>query len=145
MAKVRAVNISRERSSNKIPQPRVLLQAGFGIEGDAHAGPGPREVSLLAWEKIEQVRAQGIPAGPGDFAENITTQGIDMSTVNVGTMLRVGEALLEVSGIGKPEWKPGDYSFKGRALLAEEGVFARVIQGGLVKSGDAVIIEEKKR
>ncbi len=143
-AYVHAVNISRERSSSKTPQDRVVLQAGLGLQGDAHAGPGPREVSILAWEKIEQTHAQGIHAGPGDFAENITTQGLDMSMVNVGTILRVGEALLEVSGTGKPEWKPGDYSFNGRALLAEEGLFARVIEGGLVKPGDIVIIEKEK-
>lgn len=144
MGRIISVNISKQRSSGKKPESSVLLKEEYGIEGDAHAGKaGTRHVSILAWENILEMKSKGIDAGPGDFAENITTEGIDMAAFKVGAKIRLGQqALVEIIGIGKPEWKPGDYNFKGEALLAERGAFARILAGGLVKPGDAIIIEE---
>jgi MOSC domain-containing protein YiiM len=145
LATVRSVNISQQRHGGKIPQSRILLEPEFGIKGDAHAGPGERQVSILAWEMVEKFNRQGFKARPGDFAENITTESLDTSSLEIGSNLTVGETLLKISGIGKPEWKPGDYSFKGKALLAEKGIFARVLQGGWIKPGDKITVVQQDK
>lgn len=100
------------------------LREGYGLVGDAHAGLSEREVSLLAWESIERINEEhGIGAGPGDFAENLTTQGIDLLSLPVGMRLRAGEAVLEVVQIGKPSHVAHTYSFQGLSVLPTEGIF----------------------
>jgi len=133
--KVVAVCIGKSRGKGKESAPEILLVPDHGVQGDAHAGPGPRQVTLL---DRESVISSGIDAKPGDFAENVLVEGIDFSTVVPGHRIRLGDTELEVTGVGKPEWKPGDYNFKGVALLAKRGLFARVIKGGVVNAGNPV-------
>jgi MOSC domain-containing protein YiiM len=142
--RVHSINISAERGRAKTPVPSGLLLAGFGIEGDAHAGSGKRQISLLAVERIRGVNVKkNLEAGPGDFAENITTEGIVWAAVPVGAIIKAGAARLRVVGKSKPEHGPGDYTFRGTALLAEEGVFAEVLDGGFVVAGDVIAISEE--
>jgi MOSC domain-containing protein YiiM len=115
------------------------LRQGHGLVGDSHAGLSQRQVSLLALESIERAnRAQGIEAVPGSFAENLTTQGLDLLSLKVGDRLRVGEALLEVVQIGKPPEVAHNYHFQGVSVLPTEGVFCRVVEGGWVRRGDEI-------
>ena len=138
--KVVAINISEKKGTPKKTIPEGKLIEDFGFEGDAHAGKWHRQVSLLGVESIEKAKL-----GPtnglchGVFAENITTEGITLYTLPVGTKLRVGECLLEISQIGK-ECHEGCAVSKlvGQCVMPREGVFARVVKGGVVRAGDAV-------
>jgi len=116
-----------------------LLEEEFGLAGDAHADCCThRQVSLLAIESINKMRGAGFDVGPGDFAENLTTQGVDLASLPVGTRLSIGQdAVLEVTQIGK-ECHTGCAIFRqvGKCIMPKEGVFARVIRGGVVKAGD---------
>lgn len=112
--------------------------------GDAHAGPGPRQVSLLALESIARVRARGFSVNPGDFAENITTEGIDLAALPVGARLRIGsEVIGEVSQIGK-KCHAGCAVFRrvGDCVMPREGIFIRVVRGGTVRAGDRIEVVE---
>lgn len=144
MARVLAVCTSTVTGIRKEPMAEVVLKEDLGVEGDAHAGLLPnRQVSLLAMESIDKMRQRGYAVGIGDFAENITTTGIEISSLPVGARLRVGrEAILEITQIGK-QCHTGCAVFKqvGSCIMPKEGVFARVVRGGMVKAGD-VIIEE---
>jgi MOSC domain-containing protein YiiM len=133
-ARVKGV-ASSPRRGRKFAQKEITLVAGLGVMGDAHFGPGDRQVSLL---ELERARAAGIESAPGDFAENILAEGLERGKLTIGSRLRAGPCLLEVAGIGKPEWRPGDYSFGGRALLAEGGLFCRVLEGGVLREGDEI-------
>ncbi len=137
--RVYALCIGKKRS---IPKERVgagFVRAGHGLDGDVHAGAGRRQISLLALERIRNVNnEEKLDAGPGDFAENITTTGIDWSAVTVGSLIEIGEVKLKIVERGKPEHGPDDYSFRGVALLAKEGIFAEVLEGGYVGEGDTI-------
>jgi MOSC domain-containing protein YiiM len=110
------------------------------VDRDAHAGPGHRQVSLLAMESIEKMRGKGVEVGPGDFAENVTVEGIDLAGLTVGDRLLVGEALLEISQIGKEcHDRCAIYFQAGDCVMPREGVFARVLRGGTVAPGDPVV------
>jgi MOSC domain-containing protein YiiM len=115
------------------------LKGEHGLIGDAHAGT-ERQVSLLAEESIAKMRAQGIAVGPGDFAENLTTSGLELHGLPVGTRLRLGEgALIQVTQIGKTCHSECDIKRStGRCVMPTEGVFARVLVGGEVKAGDEI-------
>jgi len=119
----------------------VLLE-NFGLEGDGHGGDWHRQVSLLAEESIEKMRAAGLDVGPGDFAENLTTRGVDLCSLPIGTRLRVGEtALLEISQIGKIcHERCAIYYQAGDCVMPREGIFAVVRQGGRVSRGDRVVV-----
>ena len=147
MAKVIAVCTSEKKGVRKEDIHEGTLQEEFGLLGDAHADSGwHRQVSLLAAESIEKMRRMGYDVGPGDFAENITCEGIELFSLPVGTRLNVGEeVVLEVSQIGK-ECHAGCAIFKqtGKCIMPKEGIFARVIRGGKVKSGDAIEISSAK-
>jgi MOSC domain-containing protein YiiM len=143
MAQVLAVNHSPERALPKTLGERGELRAGYGLVGDAHAGYSEREVSLLAWEAVEQAnREHQIQAGPGAFAENLTTQGIDLLSLHVGDRVQVGTALLEVVQIGKPLTAAHTYHYQGVSILPHAGLFCRVLVGGTVARGDAITVVE---
>ncbi len=126
-----SINVSERTGEQKKPVKRVLLRAGHGILGDAHAGDWHRQVSLLADEDIETLRGRGIEIGFGDFAENITTRGIDLGSLPIGSRLYIGSALLEVTQVGK-ECHTGCAirRITGDCVMPRKGVFARVIVGG---------------
>ncbi|HOQ98643.1 MAG TPA: MOSC domain-containing protein [Anaerolineae bacterium] len=139
MAHVVAVCASVQREDSKVDLGEGELIAGYGLLGDAHAGRGERQVSLLAVESIERARQEhGTAAVPGSFAENLTTEGLDLSVLVVGDRLRVGAALLQVVQLGKPPEAAHTYSFQGVSLLPRAGVFCRVLEGGRVARGDVV-------
>jgi MOSC domain-containing protein YiiM len=143
MGAIVAVCASQRRTDPKRDVGEGYLREGHGLVGDAHAGLSEREVSLLSMESIERAnKDNGTKAGPGDFAENLTTRGIDLVSLPIGTRLRAGEAVLEVVQIGKPPHVAHTYSFQGLSLLPTEGIFCRVIKGGRLKRGDEIVIEE---
>ena len=139
-----AVNISEKKTVRKPRGERGTLVLDRGFEGDAHAGDWHRQVSLLAIESINDMVAKGLDVGPGDFAENITTEGADVMTLPVGTVLRIGdEAVLEVSQVGKVcHNKCAIYYQAGDCVMPREGVFAVVRTPGPVVAGDPVEVVE---
>jgi MOSC domain-containing protein YiiM len=119
-----------------------LLQKGLGLVGDSHAG-SEREVSLLAIESLQNLcRETGISAEPGSFAENITTEGIDLISLPIGSQLQVGEAKLLLIQIGKDPSQAHTYNYQGYSLLPTEGVFCQVTENGEVKVGDIIKLIE---
>ncbi len=137
--RVVAVSVSARKGEKKVPVPSVVLLPDHGVRGDAHAAPGIRQVSLLAEESIAKMREKGLSVGPGDFAENVTVAGIALPSLPVGTRLRVGGALLEVTQIGKEcHDRCAIYFQAGDCVMPREGIFARVVRGGEVAAGDAV-------
>ncbi len=140
MAKVLSINISEKKGTPKTKiNPGVLIE-DFGFEGDAHAGKWHRQVSLLAKESIE--KSKGLPTEGlchGVFAENITTEGIELYTIPVGTQLKIGECVIEITQIGK-ECHEGCAIQKlvGKCVMPREGIFAKVVKGGKVYEGDDI-------
>jgi len=143
MAKIVAVCRSEEKGTRKRPMAEGILIEDFGLEGDAHADRGShRQLSLLAMESIDKMRGLGIELSPGDFAENLTTEGLELASLPVGTEMSVGDAVrLEVTQIGK-ECHLGCEIYKqiGKCIMPKEGIFARVIHGGTVRAGDEIRI-----
>jgi MOSC domain-containing protein YiiM len=138
---VQAVCTSLNKGERKRPVPAVELVAGHGIAGDAHAGDGHRQISLLARESIDKMRALGLTVTAGDFAENITTSGIDLVSLPVGSRLLIGQTLLEVTQIGKEcHTRCAIYYQAGDCVMPKEGVFARVLSGGVVTAGTGIDI-----
>jgi MOSC domain-containing protein YiiM len=146
LAKVVAVCSSKTKGVRKEDVGQGTFKEQYGMVGDAHADSGThRQVSLLALESIEKMRRMGYDVKPGDFAENITSEGIELLTLPVGSLVKVGnEVLLEISQIGK-ECHAGCAIFKqtGKCIMPKEGVFARVVKGGAVKKGDVIEVKEK--
>lgn len=139
MASVKAVCISKNKGERKTPVAAVELRENHGIVGDAHAGDWHRQVSLLAQESIDKMRAQGLDVNAGDFAENITTTGIELVSLPVGTRLQTGGTLLEVTQIGKEcHNRCAIYYQAGDCVMPKEGIFVKVITGGIIKPGDEV-------
>ena len=137
-----AVSRSARTGERKTPQPSVALEPGHGVRGDAHAGPGIRQVSLLGEESIGKMRDRGLAVGPGDFAENITVAGIDLPGLGIGIRLRVGDALLEITQVGKEcHDRCAIFHAAGDCVMPREGVFARVLRGGRIVPGDPVEVE----
>jgi MOSC domain-containing protein YiiM len=119
--------------------PEADFQAGLGIVGDAHADGGQRQVSLLAAEEIERLGEKAAFISPGEFAENITTQGLDLGTLKVGSRLRAGPAELIVTQIGKRcHGRCAIYAKLGNCIMPRQGVFARVVASGTVRAGDII-------
>ena len=165
-----SVNVSSRKGEAKRPVAKAVFREGHGIEGDVHAGPGERQVSLLAWEavqaQVELMRREGVTCPkaadlahghaegarargraddapdirPGDYAENLTAQGVDLAGVSPGARIEVGrEVLLEVTRIGKEcHTVCAVYARLGDCVMPREGVFARVLRGGRVRAGDDV-------
>jgi MOSC domain-containing protein YiiM len=137
--RVLSVNVAGTKGVRKTPCEEIVLVVEHGVEGDGHAGPWHRQVSLLAQESIDTMRAKGLEVGPGDFAENVTTEGVEVATLPVGTRLRLGEARVEVTQIGKVcHDRCAIYYQAGDCVMPREGIFARVLEGGEVLRGDAV-------
>jgi len=141
MAKIIAVCKSEKRGTKKEDVKEGLLKEDFGLVGDAHADCCThRQVSLLAAESIDKMRALGLELKAGDFAENLVTEGIDLVSLPVGTRILVGEqVVLEVTQIGK-ECHSGCAIFQqvGTCVMPQEGLFTRVIRGGTVRTGDKI-------
>lgn len=134
--------VGEAKGARKRPVTEIRLIAGWGVEGDAHAGSGRRQVSLLAWESIQRMSARGVNVGPGDFAENITTSGVDLTALRVGDLLEIGGAELEVSQIGKDCHEPcAIYRAVGDCVMPREGIFAVVRREGVVRVGDRVVLK----
>lgn len=135
-----AVNVSLEKGTRKGNIGRSCLVAGFGLKDDAHGGKWHRQVSLLALESIEKMVRLGLTVGPGDFAENITTRGLDLLKLPVGTRLRIGRSsLLEVTQLGKVcHTRCAIYYQAGDCVMPKEGIFARVLEGGEIQVGDEI-------
>lgn len=140
--KIVAINTSVAKGTRKKDVGRSLLIPNFGIKEDAHAGDWHRQVSLLALESIEKMVRLGLKVGPGDFAENITTQGLDLLSLPIGTRFRVGsEALLEVTQIGKVcHTRCAIFYQAGDCVMPKEGIFARVLEGGEIQVGDEILV-----
>ncbi|MFB3884875.1 MAG: MOSC domain-containing protein [Thermodesulfobacteriota bacterium] len=140
--KVLAVNISDDKGTKKTNVQRCDLVKDFGLKGDAHAGPWHRQVSLLANESIEKMKAMGLKVGYGNFAENITTEGIDLVHLPIGTTIRIGDSVtLRVTQIGKEcHTRCAIYYQAGDCVMPKEGIFAEVLHEGEVKVGDQIII-----
>jgi MOSC domain-containing protein YiiM len=137
--RVVAVSVAGRKGAKKTPVPSVVLVEEHGVRDDAHAGPGHRQVSLLSSESIGKMKSKGLSVGPGDFAENVTVEGFELQAVRVGDRILVGEAVLEISQIGKEcRDRCAIYLQAGDCVMPREGVFARVIRGGTVAPGDAV-------
>jgi MOSC domain-containing protein YiiM len=144
-ARVVSVNVSDKKGIRKKPIGEVVLKAEYGIEGDAHASSEwHRQVSLLALESIDKMREMGLDVSPGDFAENITTEGIDLVSLPVGTKMRIGgEVLGEVSQIGKEcHTRCAIYYQAGDCVMPKEGIFIRVLRGGKVRAGDGINVTD---
>jgi len=140
--KITAISVSSNKGIPKTNVDSARLIENFGIEGDAHAGDWHRQVSLLALESIEKMKLNGlIHLKPGAFAENITTENIDIPELPVGSILEIGEAKLQITQIGKEcHSRCAIYYSAGDCVMPREGIFARVIKSGEIKPGDKVKI-----
>jgi len=142
VGKVVAINISEKKGVVKKPIEQGVFIEEHGLEGDAHAGKWHRQVSLLAQESIDKMKKSGVEGlTPGKFAENITTEGLVLYEIPVGTRLKVGDTIQEVTQIGKE--CHGGCEIKrlvGDCVMPREGIFTRIIKGGLIKPGDVVEI-----
>lgn len=143
MARVVAINISVKKGTPKISVPAARLIEDYGLEGDAHAGKWHRQVSLLGMESINRMAALGVTGlAPGSFAENITTENIELFKLQPGDRLILGETILEVTQIGKEcHQKCAIFHQIGKCAMPEEGIFARVLQGGFLRTGDTIRLE----
>ncbi len=139
-ATIISVNVSDNKGEKKHPIGACRLLEGHGLDSDAHAGPWHRQVSLLATESIEKIRKMGLDVKPGDFAENLTTEGIDLPNLPIGTKLRVGgKVLMKVTQIGKEcHTHCAIFQQVGSCVMPTEGIFTEVITGGDIKTGDAI-------
>ncbi len=142
--RVLAVCISEKKGERKKPVCEVSIRENHGIVGDAHAGDWHRQISLLAMESINKMRDKGLDVTTGDFAENITTEGIELPSLPIGTRLAIGETLTEVTQIGKEcHTRCAIYHQAGDCVMPREGIFVKVIRGGTIRCDDRIDIVEK--
>jgi MOSC domain-containing protein YiiM len=142
--KVVAINTSEKKGMRKKPVKEAVIKTNYGIEGDAHASSEwHRQVSLLALESIKKMQALGLNVKPGDFAENITTEGINLPELPIGTRMTIGEVEAEVSQIGKEcHTRCAIYYQAGDCVMPKEGIFVKVIKGGKIKEGDIINVSD---
>lgn len=141
--KIVSINISDKKGVRKKPTEEVFLREGYGIEGDAHASSSwHRQVSLLAIESIRKMQSLGLDVKPGDFAENLTTEGLDLLSLPIGTRLTIGRDIeVEVSQIGKEcHTRCAIYYQAGDCVMPKEGIFVRVLKGGRLRIGDEIAV-----
>ena len=144
MATVKAVCVSEHKGTQKTSVDEITLREGWGVESDAHAGAWHRQVSLLSSESVEAFKAQGAPVHDGSFGENIVVEGFDFKRLPVGTRFAVGTdgVVLEQTQVGKHCHSRCEiYRIMGDCIMPREGVFARVLHGGVVRPGDRISIE----
>ena len=139
-AKVVSINISDKKGMRKKPVKEAEIITDHGIKGDAHASnTWHRQISLLALESIKKMQDLGLKVKPGDFAENITTEGIDLVTLPIGTQMKIGDVEAEVSQIGKEcHTRCAIYYLAGDCVMPKEGIFVKVLRGGKIKVGDEI-------
>jgi len=140
-ARVVSINISEKKGMRKKPVEEAVIRTNYGIEGDAHSSSEwHRQVSLLATESIRKMQDKGLDVKAGDFAENITTEGIDLVSLPIGTRLQIGQDIIgEVSQIGKEcHTRCAIYYQAGDCVMPKEGIFIKVIKGGTVRNGDTI-------
>jgi len=138
--RIKAISISKQKGMQKVNVPEAELRADHGIVGDAHAGNWDRQISLLDIECIDIMAAKGAKVSPGAFAENITTEGIDLSALKPGGKLRLGDEVeIKITQFGKKcHGHCKIYEQIGDCIMPREGVFARVIRGGSIRAGDDI-------
>jgi MOSC domain-containing protein YiiM len=140
-AKVVAVCTSENKGERKKPVAIAEVKENHGIVGDGHSGERHRQISLLAIESIRKMQEKGLDVGAGDFAENITTEGIDLPSLPLGTRLAIGDTVTEVTQIGKVcHTRCAIYYQAGDCVMPREGIFVKVIQGGSIKKDDEIKI-----
>lgn len=147
VGEVVSINISDKKGIKKTPVSEAMVDENIGIRGDAHASDRwHRQISLLAIESIEKMQKMGLNVKPGDFAENITTKGIDLLSLPIGTRLKIGSDVIgEVSQIGKEcHSKCAIYYQAGDCVMPKEGIFIRILKGGKIKKGDKINIMKRK-
>ncbi len=133
------VCVSENKGERKKPVEQVVVRAEHGIVDDAHAGAWHRQVSLLAIESIRKMQEKGLDVSSGDFAENITTEGIDLPSLPIGTKLEIGETLSEVTQIGKEcHTRCAIYHQAGDCVMPREGIFVKILRGGTIRRGDRI-------
>jgi molybdenum cofactor synthesis domain-containing protein len=141
MGKILAVCVADKKGVPKKNIKKAVFRKGHGVVGDAHAGPGIRQVSLLAKESLDMIRRMDLKIGCGGFGENLTTSGIELTSIVIGTRMKAGEALLEITKIGKECTKPcAIFRKHGSCILPHEGIFAKVVTSGAVESKDTIAI-----
>lgn len=144
MGEIKAICISEKRGTQKKFIESAYLKENWGIEGDAHAGDWHRQVSLLSYDKIEDFKKLGAQVDHGAFGENIVAEGLDFAKMPVGTQLKAGDALLEITQIGKEcHTHCAIYHAVGDCIMPREGVFAKVLKGGEIKVGDDLEIASR--
>lgn len=144
MAKIISINISGKKGERKKAVDSAVLKENFGIENDAHASDKwHRQVSLLAIESVKKMQDMGLDVGPGDFAENITTEGIDLPVLPLGTKITIGRDIeVEVTQIGKVcHDRCNIYYQAGDCVMPKEGIFVKVLKGGTIKPGDEIRVK----
>jgi MOSC domain-containing protein YiiM len=142
--KIVSINISEKKGVRKKPVEGAVINENAGIEGDAHASSTwHRQVSLLALESIKKMQAMGLDVKPGDFAENITTEGLDLLSLPIGTEISIGnEVVGEVSQLGKEcHSRCAIYYQAGDCVMPKEGIFIKILKGGKIKTGDMIVVE----
>ena len=141
MGIIRGICISEKKGTQKHEIPQAELKTEWGIEGDAHAGKWHRQVSLLGLEQIEEFRARGAEVDFGAFGENLIVEGYHFRELPIGSRFQVGDALLEMTQIGKECHSHCQiYQVMGDCIMPREGVFARVLQGGTIRKGDSITL-----
>lgn len=142
MARVTAINISEKKGVPKTTMDEGEFIVDFGLKGDAHGGNWHRQVSLLGQESIDKVTAMGVKGlCTGKFAENLTTEGIELYTLPVGTKMDINGVILEVTQIGKEcHQKCAIFKMVGDCVMPKEGIFAKVLKGGIIRKGDEIKI-----
>ena len=144
MGKILGICTSEKRGTEKHEIQEANLIKDWGIEGDAHGGKWHRQVSLLSFEKIEAFRAKGAEVDFGAFGENLIVEGFDLRNLPIGTQLRSGDVLLEITQIGKECHSHCEiYKQMGECIMPHEGVFAIVLEGGILKAGQSIVLKEK--
>jgi len=138
--RIRAISVSKEKGTQKVNVPEAEIKADFGLVGDAHAGDWHRQVSLLAFESIQKMVAKGAKVAPGNFAENITTEGIDLLKLSLGSRLRLGDSVeLEVTQFGKKCHSRCEiFEQVGDCIMPRKGIFAKVAAPGRIHVGDVI-------
>lgn len=144
MFTIKAISISDRKGTRKTNIDSTQLIADFGLKDDAHAGKWHRQVSFLAEESIASMRAKGLEVVAGNFAENITTEGFDLTSLQVGTHLLIGESELVISQLGKIcHTRCAIYHQAGDCVMPREGIFGVIIKGGAIRVGDTIHVEDK--